>query len=91
MERVRLEGTDVFVRNFGIGRSRIVIIEPKVMVGYEPVRIQGCSVILWNGTMRSELSKFYTRVDSRPRRNEVFPGGISSKADIGLKLYAMGK
>ena len=91
MDRVRLEGTGLFVRNSGIGRSRIVFIEPDVLVGYDPIRIQGSSVILWNMSVRSELSKFYGRVNSRPRRNEVFPGGVSSAADDGLKKFIAGK
>ena len=93
MNRENLEGTSLQIRNFGTGRSRIVLIEPTdTSKGvYDPVRIDGCSVILWNGSVRSELSKFYMRVNSRPKRNEVFPGGISSAADDGLKKFVMGK
>lgn len=88
--RTKLAGTNLYIRNFDAGRSRIVIIEPEnVDSGYEPIRIQGCSIILFNGNVRSELSKFYNRVNSRPKRNETFPGGIGSSADEALKLFAV--
>ena len=86
--REKIAGTKLYVRNFGVGRSRILLIEPEdVTTGYAPIRISGCSVILFNERVRSELSKFYYRVSSRPKRNKVFPGGISSAADAGLKQF----
>ncbi len=88
MKRMKLEGTGLHVRNFGVGRSRLTIIEPDdVACGYDPIRIQGCSVILFNASVRPQLSKFYAQVYSRPRRNDVFPGGISSTADDSIKEY----
>lgn len=87
MEREALEGTSIFVRNFGRGRSRITIIEPRNTTEYDPIRISGCAIILFNKSVVSELSKFYGRVSSRPKRNEVFPGGIGSTADQSLKQF----
>ncbi len=87
MDRERLEGTTIFVRNFGRGRSRITVIEPADTTEYDPIRISGCSIILFNKSVVSDLSKFYRRVSSRPKRNEVFPGGIGSTADQSLKQF----
>ena len=85
--REKLPGTRLYVRNFGRGRSRITIIEPEDLTGYDPVRISGCSVILFNQGVVSDLREFYRRVPSRPKRNEVFPGGIGSTADDSLKKF----
>ena len=87
--REQIVGTTLWVRNFGAGRSRITVIEPTELTGYDPVRLVGCSVLLWNGTMRAELRGLYMRENSRPKRNAVFPGGIGSSADAALKLYAL--
>ena len=87
MERYPLSDTNLYIRNFGKGRSRITIIEPENVTNYDPIRISGCSVILFNDTVISELNKFYHHVASRPKRNKVFPGGIGSTADQGLKKY----
>ena len=87
MERELLPGTNIYVRNFGSGRSRITLIEPEVVTDYDPIRITGCSIVLFNGSVDRELGKFYRRVASRPKRNEIFPGGIGSTADHSLKKY----
>lgn len=85
MERQKLKGTNLYVRNFGSGRSRIMIIEPETFDDYDPIRVRGCSVVLFNLSVMSELGRFYARSKSRYSRNEVFPGGISSTADVAIK------
>ena len=87
MDREPIPGTNIFIRNFGRGRSRITLIEPEQTTGYAPIRIEGCSVILFNSSVVSELSRFYRRVNSRPKRNEIIPGGIGSTADLALKRF----
>ncbi|MEM7114090.1 MAG: hypothetical protein AAF614_16765 [Chloroflexota bacterium] len=88
MERQQIPETNLYVRNFGRGRSRITFIEPEdVSCGYDPLRIEGCSVVLFNSSVGSELGRFYRRVGSRPRRNELIPGGIGSTADHALKKF----
>ncbi len=87
MNRVPIPGTKLHIRNFGRGRSRITIIEPEKTVDYDPIRIEGCSVILFNRTVISELGNFYRRVNSRPKRNGIIPGGIGSTADLALKQF----
>ncbi len=64
-----------------------MLVEPEVVEEYDPVRIEGCSVILLNRSVVSELNKFYQRVNSRPKRNELIPGGIGSTADDSLKRF----
>jgi len=87
MKREKIPTTKLYIRNFGRCRSRITVIEPEKPTGYDPVRIEGCSIILFNPQVRTELSKFYHQISSRPRRNRTIPGGIGSTADHAIKQY----
>ncbi len=90
MKREPIPTTDLYVRNFGRGRSRITLIEPRDITGeYDPVRIEKCSVILFNSSVRNELRRFYMSSVSRAQRNELIPGGVGSTADLAIKKFVL--
>ncbi len=85
--REAIKGTNLYVRNFGRGRSRIMFIEPEKLTDYAPIRIEGCSVVLFNASVIPDLAAFFEEADSRPKRGKAIAGGIGSSADESLKRF----